>query len=43
MSDDTQEAVFAFLANPATHGGSAVKRVDTHAAAGRRPSTPTAT
>ena len=33
MSDDTQEAVFAFLANPATHGGSAVKRVDTHAAA----------
>jgi hypothetical protein len=28
----SQEAVFAFLADPATHGGEAVKRVDTHAA-----------
>src|SRR5690242_3180987 len=27
----SQEPVFAFLADPATHGGSAVKRVDTHA------------
>jgi uncharacterized protein len=33
MSDDTQEAVFRFLADPATHGGAAVKRIDTHAAA----------
>ena len=33
MSDDTQKAALAFLANPATRGGSAVKRVDTHAAA----------
>ena len=33
MSDDTQKVAFAFLANPATGGGSAVKRVDTHAAA----------
>ena len=32
MSDDTQKAALAFLANPATRGGSAVKRVDTHAA-----------
>ena len=35
-----QEAVFAFLADPATHGGAAVKRIDTHAAVGvpgRRP------
>jgi aminoglycoside phosphotransferase family enzyme/predicted kinase len=31
--EDTQEAVFALLADPATHGGAAVKRVDTHAAA----------
>jgi aminoglycoside phosphotransferase family enzyme len=30
--DDTQEAVLAFLADPATHGGEAVKRIDTHAA-----------
>jgi uncharacterized protein len=30
--DDSQEAVFAFLADPATHGGAAVKRIDTHAA-----------
>jgi aminoglycoside phosphotransferase family enzyme/predicted kinase len=27
-----QEQVFAFLADPATHGGHAVKRIDTHAA-----------
>ena len=31
-TDDPQEAVFALLAEPATHGGAAVKRVDTHAA-----------
>src|SRR5262249_38720316 len=30
--DDTQEAVLAFLADTATHGGEAVKRIDTHAA-----------
>jgi uncharacterized protein len=29
---DSQEAVLAFLADPATHGGEAVKRIDTHAA-----------
>ena len=29
---DTQEPVFALLADPATHGGAAVKRIDTHAA-----------
>src|SRR3954470_14332865 len=29
---DTQEETFAMLANPATHGGAAVRRVDTHAA-----------
>jgi aminoglycoside phosphotransferase family enzyme/predicted kinase len=29
----SQEAVFAFLADPATHGGAQVKRVDTHGAA----------
>jgi len=28
----SQEQVFALLANPATHGGQSVKRVDTHAA-----------
>jgi aminoglycoside phosphotransferase family enzyme/predicted kinase len=28
----SQEPVFAFLMDPATHGGAAVKRVDTHAA-----------
>src|SRR5215813_11384843 len=33
MSEGDQDAVFALLADPATHGGSAVKRVDTHAAA----------
>src|ERR1700677_4016901 len=34
MSDETdrQEEVFAFLADPKTHGGRAVKRIDTHAA-----------
>ena len=33
MSDgDSQEGVFAFLSDPATHGGDAVKRIDTHAA-----------
>jgi len=29
---ECQEEVFAFLADQATHGGGAVKRVDTHAA-----------
>jgi len=37
VSDDAQQAVFAFLADPATYpadlGGNAVKRIDTHAAA----------
>ncbi len=33
MNDSAcQEAVFALLADPATHGGAAVKRIDTHAA-----------
>src|SRR5713226_2432887 len=33
MNDSqSQEAVLAFLADPATHGGAAVKRIDTHAA-----------
>src|SRR6266487_954647 len=33
MSDgDSQEAVFALLSDPATHGGAAVRRIDTHAA-----------
>ena len=34
MSDtaQSQEPVFAFLMDPATHGGAAIKRVDTHAA-----------
>ena len=31
-SDDAQAEVFAFLADPATHCGAAVKRIDTHAA-----------
>ncbi len=31
-SADMQQQVFAFLADPATHGGAAVKRIDTHAA-----------
>ena len=29
---DRQDEVLAFLAEPATHGGHAVKRIDTHAA-----------
>ena len=33
MSDDPQQAVIDFLAAPATHGGAAVTRIDTHAAA----------
>jgi hypothetical protein len=32
MSEGDQDAVFALLADPATHGGSAVQRIDTHAA-----------
>src|SRR5712692_9400697 len=33
MNDsECQEAVFALLADPATHGGNTVKRIDTHAA-----------
>jgi uncharacterized protein len=34
MSDeaDSQEAVFAFLADPVTHSGAKVQRIDTHAA-----------
>ena len=28
----SQEAVFRLLTDPATHGGAAVKRIDTHAA-----------
>jgi uncharacterized protein len=31
-SRESQEPVLAFLADPATHGGAAVKRIDTHAA-----------
>ncbi len=31
MSEDDQAAVIAFLADPATHGGAAVERIDTHA------------
>lgn len=30
---DAQDEVFAFLADPATHGGAPVRRIDTHAAA----------
>ncbi len=33
MRQDSQAEVFAFLADPAIHGGGAVKRIDTHAAA----------
>src|SRR5262249_2976089 len=33
VSDNTQNAVFAFLADRTTHSGDAVKRIDTHAAA----------
>ena len=29
---ESQEPVFALLADPATHGGADVKRIDTHAA-----------
>ena len=32
MSQDQQQAVIEFLERPATHGGAAVKRIDTHAA-----------
>ena len=34
MSDEdkSQQTVFAFLADPATHGGAKVTRIDTHAA-----------
>lgn len=31
-ADDSQQAVMDFLAAPQTHGGAAVKRIDTHAA-----------
>ncbi|MGZ8410881.1 MAG: DNA-binding protein, partial [Hyphomicrobium sp.] len=31
-SADMQQQVFAFLADPATHGGAPVKHIDTHAA-----------
>jgi aminoglycoside phosphotransferase family enzyme/predicted kinase len=31
--NDSQEAVFALMADPATHGGAPVRRIDTHAAA----------
>jgi aminoglycoside phosphotransferase family enzyme/predicted kinase len=31
-ADDAQAEVFKFLADPATHAGAAVKRIDTHAA-----------
>src|SRR6478752_3251086 len=32
MNNDSQEEVLAFLADPATHGGQKVHRIDTHAA-----------
>jgi len=32
MNNDSQEEVLAFLADPATHGGQEVRRIDTHAA-----------
>ena len=32
MNNDSQEEVLAFLADPATHGGQEVQRIDTHAA-----------
>jgi hypothetical protein len=32
-NDPTQEAVFALLGDPSTHGGCAVRRYDTHASA----------
>src|SRR5262249_33001869 len=31
MSEQDQAAVIAFLADPASHGGAAVERIDTHA------------
>jgi aminoglycoside phosphotransferase family enzyme len=31
MSEPDQVAVIAFLADPASHGGAAVERIDTHA------------
>jgi hypothetical protein len=31
MNDTTEDEVLAFLTDPATHGGAAVKRIDTHA------------
>src|SRR5215471_13484913 len=30
---ESQQPVYAFMADPASHGGAAVKRIDTHAAA----------
>ena len=30
---DSQDAIFAFLADPVTHGGMPVRRIDTHSAA----------
>jgi uncharacterized protein len=30
--EDSQREVFAFMANPATHGGAPVRRIDTHSA-----------
>src|SRR5215510_3457432 len=30
--EDTQRQVFAFMGDPATHGGAEVRRIDTHAA-----------
>jgi uncharacterized protein len=33
QNGDCQSAVLAFLANPATHGGAPVRRIDTHSAA----------
>src|SRR4029079_2476835 len=33
MNNDRQQEVLAFLADPATHGGQEVRRIDTHAAA----------
>ncbi len=32
QGDDCQREVFAFMANPATHGGAPVRRIDTHSA-----------
>lgn len=33
MAEKLQDAVFAFLCDPSTHGGRKVRRIDTHAAA----------